>query len=256
MEYIFKKTKDKRQKKQERKIPSLEGYWEGSLFSSSTFFMNKLVTTEDGSHTIYVPEMDEHYHSINGAVRESEHIFINYGFKFCKADPVNIFDVGYGTGLNALLTAVESLNGTREVFYTAIEKYPVEEHIVQKLNYQQFIEEKGAGLFSFLNSSPWGTMQRICRNFSIKKTGFDLVADNPEGYYNLIYFDAFGPDKQPEMWTPDIFEKISMITLQGGILVTYSAKGQVKRNLKGAGFEVELLPGPPGKRQIIRAIKI
>ncbi|MCU0462636.1 MAG: tRNA (5-methylaminomethyl-2-thiouridine)(34)-methyltransferase MnmD [Bacteroidales bacterium] len=218
--------------------------------------INRLVLTADGSHTIYVPEIDEHYHSVHGAVQESQHIFINYGFKFCKADPLHIFEVGYGTGLNALLTAVESMNGTREVSYTAIEKHPVEEHIVHKLNYQQFAGEKGAGLFSFLNSSRWGTMQRICRNFSIKKIESDLVAGSPEGAYDLIYFDAFGPEKQSEMWTQEIFEKISGITVSGGILVTYSAKGQVKRNLKCAGFEVELLPGPPGKRHVIRAIKI
>jgi tRNA U34 5-methylaminomethyl-2-thiouridine-forming methyltransferase MnmC len=218
--------------------------------------MNKIILTSDGSHTIYVPELDEYYHSIHGAVQESQHIFVKNGFDFCKADPVNIFEVGYGTGLNALLTAVESLNGTREVFYTAIEKYPVEEHIIQKLNYQNFAGENNAGLFSLLNSSPWGTMQRICRNFSLKKIESDLVSASPEGAYNLIYFDAFGPDKQPEMWTPDIFKKISFITVLGGVFVTYSVKGQVKRNLKSAGFEVELLPGPPGKRHVLRAIKI
>lgn len=218
--------------------------------------MNNIVTTADGSHTIYVPELDEHYHSVHGAVQESEHIFLKNGFDFCKADPINIFEVGFGTGLNALLTAVRSMNGKRKVFYTAIEKYPVDDALAHMLNHQQFAGADGGRLSPLISAAPWGQMKNICDNFSITKIKIDLISDIISGNYDLIYFDAFGPDKQPEMWTEAIFEKISAITLTGGILVTYSAKGQVRRNLKASGFEVELLPGPPGKRQVIRAIKI
>ncbi len=218
--------------------------------------MNNLVITTDGSHTIFVPELDEHYHSVNGAVQESGHIFIKNGFDFCKTDPVNIFEVGFGTGLNALLTAVKSMNGKRKVFYTSIEKHPLENNLPGKLNYPAFAGEYGAGLFSLINSSPWGEMQNICRNFSIMKLRGDLVTDNIKGNYDLIYFDAFGPDKQPEMWSAAVFEKISAVAAKGAVLVTYSSKGQVKRNLKASGFEVSLLPGPAGKRHIVRAIKI
>lgn len=218
--------------------------------------MRELVITADGSHTIYVPELDEHYHSVHGAVQESEHIFLKNGFDFCKADPVNIFEVGFGTGLNALLTALRSMKNRRKVHYTAIEKYPVADSLVQKLNHQQFAGADGERLSVLINSAPWGQMKNICESFSIAKLEGDLITDNISGNYDLIYFDAFGPDKQPEMWTEAIFEKISSITVPGGILVTYSAKGQVKRNLKASGFEVELIPGPPGKRQITRAIKI
>jgi len=216
----------------------------------------KLVITEDGSHTIYVPELNEHYHSLHGAVQESEHIFINYGFDFCKADPVRIFEVGFGTGLNALLTAVRCINRNREVFYTSIEKYPLENHLVEKLNYPYFAGEDGTRLFSLINSATWGEMQNICRSFSIIKLRGDLAAYEITGKFDLIFFDAFGPDKQPEMWSAEIFDKIAAVTVSGGVLVTYSSKGQVKSNLKASGFEVTRLPGPPGKRHIIRAIKI
>ena len=218
--------------------------------------MNKLVKTADGSHTVYVPELDEHYHSIHGAVQESTHIFINSGFGFCKADPLNIFEVGFGTGLNALLTALKSAEGTREVNYTSVEKYPLPDDIINSLNYKLFTGKKGEDIFKKIHASKWNISQNICSHFKLKKINADIITTNFSGFYDLIYFDAFGPDKQPEMWSRKIFEMVSEITARGGILVTYSAKGEVKRNLKAFGFDVTLLPGPPGKRQIIRAVKI
>jgi len=200
--------------------------------------LNKLVYTADGSHTIYVPELDEHYHSVHGAVQESEHIFLKTGFDFCKADPVNIFEVGFGTGLNALLTAARSTKGKRKVYYTAIEKYPVDNALAIKLNHQQFAGADGKRLSLLISAAPWGKMTNICNSFSINKLPGDLITDNISGIYDLIYFDAFGPDKQPEMWTEAIFKKISSVTATGGILVTYSAKGQVRRILKATGFKV------------------
>jgi tRNA U34 5-methylaminomethyl-2-thiouridine-forming methyltransferase MnmC len=218
--------------------------------------MNKLIKTSDGSHTIYVPELDDHYHSIHGAVQESEHIFIKNGFDTCTSNPVNIFEVGFGTGLNALLTAIRSLNGERQVIYTTIEKYPVHEDLIWSLNHSEFAGREGKKIFNLIHYAPWNSLTTICKNFTIKKIKSDLTVSKPSGKYDLIYFDAFGPEKQPEMWTQDIFKSISDITVKGGILVTYSAKGDVKRNLKECGFDVSLLPGPPGKRQITRAVKI
>ncbi len=218
--------------------------------------MNEIVTTADGSHTIYIPELDEHYHSVNGAVQESEHIFINGGFEFSKADPLFIFEAGFGTGLNALLTAIRSLDGKREVYYTAVEKYPLDEEILKSLNYDLFAGNEGTNIFNLIHSSGWGQMNRICRNFSLMKIRGDLITDDLTGSFNLIYFDAFGPEKQPEMWTKDIFRKIEKITEKDGVFVTYSSKGEVKRNLMTCGFTVTLLPGPPGKRHFMRAIKI
>jgi tRNA U34 5-methylaminomethyl-2-thiouridine-forming methyltransferase MnmC len=218
--------------------------------------LNNLVTTSDGSHTIFVPELNEHYHSIHGAIRESEYVYLKNGFDFCSSDPVHIFEVGFGTGLNALLTAMRCINGKREVFYTSIEKYPLEENVSALLNYCQFTGKESKKFFDLISSSLWGEMRHICKNFNLKKTKGDIITDELSGSFDLIYFDAFGPDKQPEMWTSAIFAKINDITKTNGILVTYSAKGDVKRILRSSGFNVNLLPGPPGKRNIIRAIKI
>ena len=211
--------------------------------------------TSDGSHTIFVPELDEHYHSIHGAVQESEFIFVRTGFESCEMNPVNIFEAGFGTGLNALLTAIKSMKGEREVFYTSIEKYPLSEDITNSLNYNLFTSDEDSSLFRLIHSAPWNTSVRICRNFNLTKIEGDLTSFSFPGKYDLIYFDAFGPDKQPEMWTEDVFTSIGSVTVKGGIFVTYSAKGDVKRKLRASGFDVRLLPGPPGKRQIIRAVK-
>jgi len=218
--------------------------------------MNELTITSDGSHTIYVPELDEHYHSVHGAVQESIFIFINNGFEFCKANPVSILEIGFGTGLNALLTAIRSASGKREVNYTSVEKYPVDSKIISSLNHYEFAGENGREIFNLIHSSPWNISVNISNNFKLKKIESDFTKEQLTGRYDLIYFDAFGPDKQPEMWTTKMFTGISDVTNKNGIFVTYSAKGDVKRNLKTCGFDVTLLPGPPGKRQMIRAVKI
>jgi len=218
--------------------------------------MNELTITSDGSHTIYVPELDEHYHSVHGAVQESIFIFINNGFEFCKANPVSILEIGFGTGLNALLTAIRSASGKREVNYTSVEKYPVDSKIISSLNHYEFAGENGREIFNLIHSSPWNINVNISNNFKLKKIESDFTKEQLTGRYDLIYFDAFGPDKQPEMWTTKMFTGISDVTNKNGIFVTYSAKGDVKRNLKTCGFDVTLLPGPPGKRQMIRAVKI
>jgi tRNA U34 5-methylaminomethyl-2-thiouridine-forming methyltransferase MnmC len=217
--------------------------------------MTEIILTADGSHTLYVPEIKEHYHSIHGAIQESQFIFINNGYDFCNADPLNILEIGFGTGLNAFLTALKSCSGKKKVHYTTIEKYPLTRDITKSLNYPGFTGEGTRELFELIHSSPWNTDIRICNNFIMNKIIGDVTEYIPPGEYNLIYFDAFGPDKQPEMWTAEVFKRISDFTRDNGIFVTYSAKGEVKRNLRSCGFTVTLLPGPPGKRQIIRAWK-
>lgn len=212
--------------------------------------------TEDGSHTLYVPELNEHYHSIHGAVQESSHIFIGCGLHYSREETVKILEVGFGTGLNALLTAMDALSARKGIEYTTLEKYPLTSELIRELNYSGFTGPEGMLIFKKLHEAEWNIKVRISNNFVLEKIKMDLVTDQIEGKYNLIYFDAFGPDKQPELWTREIFEKIAKVTMPGGILTTYSAKGEVKRNLKACGFEVSMLPGPPGKRQIIRAIKI
>jgi len=218
--------------------------------------LNKIVTTTDGSHTIYVPELNEHYHSVHGAVQESEYIFIKNGFDQCSTDPVRIFEVGFGTGLNALLTAVKAIESRREVFYTTIEKFPLDEQTTNSLNHHNYAGENGKKIFSRIHSARWGVMCRIFPFFNLLKIKGDLITDRITGHYDLIYFDAFGPDKQPVIWTSEVLAKISEITVTGSLFVTYSAKGEVKRNLRACGFTVKVTNGPPGKRHIVRAIKI
>jgi tRNA U34 5-methylaminomethyl-2-thiouridine-forming methyltransferase MnmC len=169
---------------------------------------------------------------------------------------MHIFEAGFGTGLNALLTAVKAVRDKREIYYTSIEKYPVSEDLIRSLNYQEFSGSDGKRIFELIHSSSWGKMNNICSNFSLKKIEGDLADFIPEYPIDLVYFDAFGPDKQPSMWTREIFKRLSSAMITDGILVTYSAKGEVKRNLRSVGFEVKLLPGPPGKREIISAKKI
>jgi tRNA U34 5-methylaminomethyl-2-thiouridine-forming methyltransferase MnmC len=218
--------------------------------------MVQLISTADGSHTIYVPELNEHYHSVHGAVQESTHIFLNNGFEACKADPLFILEIGFGTGLNALLTAIRSNSGNRKVYYTTIENHPLGDEITGSLNHYKYAGKKGSEIYHLIHSAPWNQSVMICENFYLEKIEYDFTKIHLNGKYDLIYFDAFGPDKQPEMWTKELFSGIASVTNKNGILVTYSAKGEVKRSLKACGFEVNMLPGPPGKRQMIRAIKI
>jgi len=215
-----------------------------------------LVKTTDGSHTIYVPELKEHYHSIHGAIQESEHIFKKSGYDFCKADPVRILEIGFGTGLNALKTALCSLNDRKQIIYTTVEKFPLGNDITEQLNYSRYFGEAGKEIFDKIHTAEWGSPVEIFKNFSLHKIHDDLITMDIPGSFDLIYFDAFGPDKQPEMWSRQIIEKISAATASGGIFVTYSVKGELKRNLKASGFRIELLQGPPGKRQMLRGVKI
>ena len=207
--------------------------------------MIKLITTNDGSHTIYVPELDEHYHSVHGAVQESEFIFIRNGLHFCKANPVNIFEAGFGTGLNALLTAMQSFSGTRLINYTAIEKNPLPENMISVLNYHNFTGPGSKEVFDSIHSIGWNTEKKICGNFTLRKIKGDLTTLNMGGRYDLIYFDAFSPDKQPEMWTSHIFGMIADITIKNGILVTYCVKGEVKGILNPADLMYHFFRGHP-----------
>jgi tRNA U34 5-methylaminomethyl-2-thiouridine-forming methyltransferase MnmC len=218
-------------------------------------YRTQIRRTADGSDTLYVPELDEHYHSVFGAVGESEHIFIRNGFDFCKSDPVEIFEVGFGTGLNVFLTAVRSLNSGRRVYYTAIEKFPLPAKLMVSLNHKDFATDECKEILHRIHKCTWNSWEEVSRNFFLRKIKGDIIKDDFEGLYDLVYFDAFGPDKQPEIWSENVFARISDTVKKNGILVTYSAKGEIKRRLKRTGFSVSLLPGPPGKRQMIRAVK-
>ena len=253
MSLVFVTNKKESQK---LKVPLEKIRGRQPVTSNEQYALRRLINTSDGSHTIYVPEIDEHFHSIHGAVQESAFIYIVNGFDYCKADPLSILEVGFGTGLNALLTAVKSMAGSREVNYTSMEIQPLGNKIIKSLNHYQFAGEHGREIFQLIHSSPWNTNVNICKKFNLKKIETDFTKVKLSGKYDLIYFDAFGPDKQPEMWTKELFGGIASVTNKNGVLVTYSAKGEVRRSLKESGFFVTLIPGPPGKRQMIRAVKI
>lgn len=216
----------------------------------------QLEITSDGSHTLFVPELDEHYHSVNGAIQESTHVFIKTGLRHCAEKRINIFEVGFGTGLNAYLTLLDILGTDKEVHYTSIEAYPVDLELVSRLNYTEQLGETSE-LYLALHHAEWNTEKQITSNFYLRKieadfTEFDFLQLNS---VDVIYFDAFAPDKQNEMWSQDLFNALYSIMNKGGIFVTYCAKGVIRRMLQQSGFTVERLPGPPGKREMLRATK-
>ncbi|MDP2424583.1 MAG: tRNA (5-methylaminomethyl-2-thiouridine)(34)-methyltransferase MnmD [Bacteroidales bacterium] len=217
-----------------------------------------LTLTKDGSHTLFVPNLGEHYHSIHGAIQESRHVFINAGLRACTAKTLHILEVGFGTGLNALLTLIVCTKHRLHANYTAIEPFPLAEETWKQLNYPQLLANPLVGeSFVSLHIAPYGEVVAINQRFSLYKTreGINTATLQSERF-DLIFFDAFGPTIQPELWTAEVFEKLYKTSAKNGILVTYAAKGLVRRNMTEAGYSVERLPGPPGKREMLRATKL
>lgn len=217
----------------------------------------EIITTTDGSHSLFHSGLNETYHSRHGAIQESAHVFIEHGLNFLLnkgLTRVRIFEVGFGTGLNALLTLQTSQQIQQTIDYVSVEAFPLEQSVYTQLNYGrqlQMTEE-----FEKLHDLDWNTSHVLAPNFTIKKVKdslHSLVLEN--GSVDLIYFDAFAPDKQPDMWTPDVLQSMFDALSSGGVFVTYCAKGQLKRDLKSIGFEVQTLPGPPGKKEMTRALK-
>jgi len=214
--------------------------------------------TDDGSATLYNAALDEHYHSTHGALTESLHVFINHGFVPALATDVSalrILEVGLGTGLNAALTAAESETAQRHVWYVGLEPFPVDDALLRELGYEKLLRERQNTCFEQIHAAPWEETVQIHPRFNMLKTRTGISAyENPQPFH-LIYFDAFAPEKQPDMWEMAVLEKCYALLAPGGIFVTYCAKGQFKRNLKQCGFRVERRPGPPGKREITFAVK-
>jgi len=223
--------------------------------------MLEIIKTEDGSNTIYDNNLNEYYHSKFGAIAESMHVFIKAGLHFIikkEFQSINIFEVGFGTGLNAFLTYLKTSTRNISVFYHTIEPFPLQDSILEQLNYTQITHGKhDKNIFDKLHKCEWNREIKVSDNFQFFKQQIKLEEmDFPTKKFDLIYFDAFAPDVQPELWKPDIFAKIFKSLKSGGILTTYSAKGEVRRNLHHAGFKVEKVPGPKGKREILRAVRI
>ncbi len=211
----------------------------------------ELKTTADGSHTLYLPEFDEHYHSTHGAIQEAEHIYIEAGLKSCNAETISVLEAGFGTGLNCLLTAV---NTSKKIHYHTIELYPLSLQQIEQLNYTDNLP-RSRQLFQKIHQCPWNSAEEITPNFSLQKSEADIRTIQLHKNYDVVYFDAFAPDVQPELWTVEVFQNIYNHCNKNAVLTTYCSKGIVKQALRKAGFTVKRLPGPPGKRHIIQAVK-
>ncbi len=216
----------------------------------------KLITTKDGSKTIHFPEWNESYHSQHGAITEALHVYIKSGLEYRMVskpkDNISILEMGFGTGLNAYLTCKYAMENNLKVNYTSIEKYPIADEMITQLNY---VEESDRSVFENLHAVPWGDFHSITPCFQLKKLKIDIDIFQTEETYDVVFFDAFGPRVQPHLWHKSILENMYTIMNPDGVWVTYCCKGSVRRDLMAIGFQVEKIPGPPGKREMLRAIK-
>jgi tRNA U34 5-methylaminomethyl-2-thiouridine-forming methyltransferase MnmC len=216
----------------------------------------EIITTDDGSVTIFLPEMQEAYHSKFGAIQEAKHVFIQNGLHLMQHQPLSILEIGFGTGLNTFITFLESVKNKQTISYTGVEAYPVEPEHSALLNYAEQLESpQYHETFNLMHSCPWDTEIKLNNNFSLtkRKQFFEDIED--EDKYDLIYFDAFGYPSQPHLWSEDIFRRMYNALKVNGILVTYACRSVIKNNMKAAGFITTKLPGPPGKREMLRAVK-
>lgn len=215
-----------------------------------------IIETGDGSKTIFLPDLDENYHSGHGAHREAVHVFIENGIRALNKDTLSIFEMGFGTGLNALLALNEALEKDIKIEYTGIEAYPVALQDALQMEYERFVGGDAGLLFKEIHTLEWGSEHLVHPQFVFRKIHEKIEDHTPEKQsYDLVFFDAFGPRAQAEMWEMSVLRKMYEMLKTGGILVTYCAKGQFKRDLKALGFEVKSLPGPPGKREMTQAVK-
>ena len=215
---------------------------------------NKLVITNDGSHSIFNPEVNETYHSKHGAIVEAEYVFIKNGLLAENKKQFSILEVGFGTGLNALLTAQKAQQKKIAINYHGIELYPVPKESYIQLNFTELIGEEKSKLLN-LHECNWEEEHVINKFFKLTKNEIALENYTSKTKFDIIYFDAFSPEKQPELWTAEVFQNMYDLLKEDGFLVTYCAKGVVKRTMKAVGFEIVVLDGPPGKRQMTRANK-
>ncbi len=217
-----------------------------------------LIETKDGSSSLLNVSLNETYHSTHGAIQESKHVFIESGLKpflIFKKSELSILEIGFGTGLNTLLTLLATEQRSIKIYYETVEAFPLENDIIATLNYPKFLHAEN--VFEKIHRSHWNEAEEIVANFKLNKRAIKLEeAVFEREKFDLIYFDAFAPAKQPELWELPILKKVAIAMKQNSIFVTYCAKGQVRRDLISLGLTVEKLPGPPGKREMLRAKKI
>tara|TARA_B110000977_G_C11010421_1_gene467446 strand:+ start:520 stop:1191 length:672 start_codon:yes stop_codon:yes gene_type:complete len=216
----------------------------------------EILQTTDGSNTLYVPELDETYHSTNGALQESLHVFIKEGLQYLALKSTSILEIGFGTGLNALTTFAHAAVSDLKINYSTIEAFPLDWDSVAKLKYHELEGLHGHAIaFKEMHTSVWEEARLISPSFSLKKLNLKLQNIAFDNEFDVIYFDAFAPQVQPELWTEEVLALLYKALKSKGVLVTYCAKGSVKRALKSVGFQLQSIPGPPGKREMSRAIK-
>lgn len=217
----------------------------------------KVIVTEDGSHSLFVPSLNETYHSRHGAVQESQHVFIKNGLEKLleKTNEVRLLEVGFGTGLNIWLTLKALLNKEVKAHCTTLETFPLEKETYESLNFANDDSDELKNYFHSIHHAKWNEVISVNHHFLLEKITSSFQDFATDRKFNLVYYDAFGPPVQPELWELSIFEKMATLMEEGGILVTYCAKGQVRRNMETSGFSVERLKGPPGKREMLRATK-
>lgn len=228
--------------------------------ATKPFIDAQLRATFDGSSTLVHPQIGETYHSTFGAITESIHTYVNAGYNYLqnsnKATCMHIFEMGFGSGLNALLTLKEAQKERCHIEYHAVELYPLNLSTVNSLNYGKLAQMADNNIFNALHTSLWGAPVNVTENFTLYKDNCSLQSVKlTPNYYNLIYFDAFSPAVQSDLWSLEVFEKLFAAAQKGCVLVTYCSKGDVKRALRSAGFTVERLKGAPGKRHMLRATK-
>ena len=217
----------------------------------------EVIITSDGSSSIYVPELNETYHSKNGAIQEAYHVFINAGFSQINKNSINILEIGFGTGLNAFITYLEAKKTNTQINYIGVEAYPVSHEEIKVLNYVKELNVNSEhSVFDMMHHLDWGVENEISPQFKITKRKQLFQDINDFECYDLIYFDAFGFSVQPELWSEEIFQAMYNSLLINGVLVTYACRGSIKRAMLKVGFKVEKLPGAPGKREMLRALKI
>lgn len=216
----------------------------------------EIITTKDGSTSLYIPQWDETYHSKNGAIQETYHVFIKNGLSLFNDEPISILEIGFGTGLNAFVTFLEATKNSQIIDYTGVEAFPITFEEASKMNYPvQLNALEHTSIFEQLHHVSWNEKHSISKFFLFKKLNIyfeEIIAKNE---FDLIYFDAFGYDVQPQLWSEEIFKKMYDALKTKGVLVTYACRTSIKKAMQSAGFTIEKLPGALGKREMLRATK-
>ena len=221
-----------------------------------------IILTTDGSHSIAIPEMGVTYHSSHGAIRESMHVFIESGLRYMnekltQPGALSIFEMGFGTGLNALLTLAEAEKNQQKIYYETIEPYPLEKSTIELLNYCIQLQRPDLEpLFTLMHDCEWNTSVSVTPYFSFIKKQTNLAAFSTNQLFNIVFFDAFAPDIQPDLWTAAVFKKLYTAMETNAVLTTYCSKSIVRKAMTEAGLKVEKIPGPPHKREMVRAIRL